>query len=416
MSATIPTSPTSRDDEPARETGLGFAARLGLFYGALFVVYGAQMPYMPVWLDWRGLSAREISIISALPLFVRLVATPAIAFAADRTGEHRRMVIAMAWISLAAVLALSQARGFQQILAASLVLGLAISSVMPLTETVAMAGVRARGLDYGRMRLWGSLTFIAISFLGGPIIDAAGPAAGGWLVAGGVVLTAGAAHMLPRPDSGAQRNGEGAAAGRRVDLGDVVRLAASAPFVLFLVASGAVQAAHATFYTFGALHWRGLGISSWWIGALWAISVVAEVGLFAWSARVVAAFGAVGLLLAGAGAAVVRWTLMAFDPPLALLVPLQVLHGLTYGAAHLGAIHFIAKAVPEHQAGTAQAFYATVTAGIGMAGAMLLSGALYATHGGRTYLAMAAIGGLGLAAALALRRAWDGGEIAQDAA
>ena len=39
--------------------------------------------------------------------------------------------------------------------------------MMPLTETIAVAGVKADGLDYGRMRLWGSLAFIGVGFLGG---------------------------------------------------------------------------------------------------------------------------------------------------------------------------------------------------------------------------------------------------------
>ena len=88
---------------------------------------------------------------------------------------------------------------------------------------------------------------------------------------------------------------------------------------------------------------------------------------------------------------------MGFDPPLALLVPLQVLHGLTFGATHLGAIHFMARAVPETQAGTAQALYASVVGGMGMGGAMLLAGPLYADFGGRAYWAMAVIAVVGLA-------------------
>ena len=48
---------------------------------------------------------------------------------------------------------------------------------MPLTETVAMTGVKAAGLDYGRMRLWGSLSFIAASVCGGWVLERAGPGA-----------------------------------------------------------------------------------------------------------------------------------------------------------------------------------------------------------------------------------------------
>ena len=46
----------------------------------------------------------------------------------------------------------------------------------------------------------------------------------------------------------------------------------------------------------------------------------------------------------------VRWLLMGFDPPLALLVLLQISHSLTYGATHIGAIHFMSRVVPDQQA------------------------------------------------------------------
>jgi len=117
------------------------------------------------------------------------------------------------------------------------------------------------------------------------------------------------------------------------------------------------------------------------------------------------------LLLAGALAGVVRWLAMAFDPPLAMLVLLQVLHGATYGATHLGAIHFISQAVPEAQAGTAQALYAAVTAGIVMGGAMALAGSLYESFAGGAYAAMAIFSMVGIVAIALLRRSWSNGPI-----
>ena len=53
-------------------------------------------------------------------------------------------------------------------------------------------------------------------------------------------------------------------------------------------------------------------------------------------------FGNLGSLLGGAGA-VLRWTAMAFDSPVALLPVLQCLHGLSFGATHLGAMHALAR-------------------------------------------------------------------------
>ena len=67
-----------------------FAARVSLLFAASSVIIGTNLPFLPVWLDWAGLAPREIAIITATPLFVRVGVTPAIAFAADRAGDHRR--------------------------------------------------------------------------------------------------------------------------------------------------------------------------------------------------------------------------------------------------------------------------------------------------------------------------------------
>ena len=334
-----------------------YGFRVSAFFAALFLIYGFHIPYLPLWLEWRGLTAGEIGLVTSVPYFLRLVVTPSVAYAADRMGNHRRVILTLAWVSLAAALALSQSPAFWTILVTSVVLAISTWSIMPLTETVAIVGVR-RGLDYGRMRLWGSLTFIAASFVGGAIVDASGRGAGIWLIVAGVAATVAAAYLLPAPSRIAaipqplatpvQEVEDGALPQPRgIDSKTVWRLAGDPLFMVFLLAIGMVMASHAMFYTFGAIAWRAGGLSSAWIGTLWAIGVIAEIALFAWSAAVVSRFGALTLLFAGCAGAVVRWAVMSFDPPLAVLIPLQVLHGLTYGAAHLGAIHFIGQAVPE---------------------------------------------------------------------
>ena len=390
----------SQDD--ADRNGLAFAVRVSALFAAFFFVAGLNVAYLPLWLDWTGLGPREIAAITAAPLFVRVAATPVIAFAADRSGDHRRFLVALAWAVLAALLVLTQARGFWAILACTLMFAVAWTTIMPLTETVAMTGVRAAGLDYGRMRLWGSLSFIAASFCGGWLVERMGAGAIVWLIVAGGALMVAAAHALKRPTGGGRP--EAASSAPRLELSGALALATSPSFLLLLAAGGAVQAAHAVLYTFSTLHWRAQGLSADWCGALWAISIAGEIGLFAFSGAAVKRIGAAQLIGLGAAAAVVRWTAMGFDPPLALLVPLQLLHSLTFGAAHLGAIHVIARTVPAAQAGTAQALYASVVGGVVMGAAMLLAGPLYANFGGRAYWAMAALGALGLVASLGLVR------------
>ena len=395
----------------AAEAARAFGAKVALFYGALFVVYGMHVPYTPVWLDGRGLSGAEISAIMAAPFFLRLLITPGIAMAADRTGRHRIMLIALAWASLAVVLMLSQAYGFWPIALLLVPLIVAFTTIMPLTETVAVSGVRHAGLDYGRMRLWGSLTFVAASFAGGFAIAHWGSGAGIWLVAIGCALTVIAAHLLPREVLTGDDPEPSRAPWWKAE--EPRMLLRQPAFVAFLLASGGVQAAHATFLTFGTLIWQKQGLSGGWIGALWAIGVFAEVALFAVSGGLVRTFGPVALLAAGAAASILRWVVMGFDPGLGILVPLQILHGVTYGASHIGAIAFISKAVPPRAAGSAQALYATVAAGLAMGLATLVAGWLYARHGGASYFAMTIIAAFALAAAVQLNKLWTGAELSE---
>ena len=380
-----------------------FSLRLSLFVAALFVLYGVQIPFFPVWLDWRGLTPAEIGAVAAAPLFLRLLIGPAAAFVADRSGDRRRAIMVAAGCGLVAVLALSQSHHLLLIAFFTAVFVVGSQTSGPIGEAIALSGVRELGADYGRMRLWGSLAFIVATFAGGALVERFGAPSVIWMMAAcsGGLLAAG--WLLPSNRMAVRAGVAAANVHRPPTLGQVAEVAGSGSFLLFVAAAGLVQSSHALFYAFGVLHWQAQGISSTTTGVLWSVGVLAEVLLFAVAGRFIEIIGPVGFILAGAVAAVVRWSAMALDPPLVLLFPLQVLHALTFGATHFGAMHYIHRAVPQEQAGTAQALFAAATGGIGMGAATLLAGALYGPLGGVSYFAMAVLGGVGLIAAVAMR-------------
>lgn len=387
----------------------GFAARLSLFYGAIFLLIGFHLPFFPVWLEWRGLSPVEIGIVLSAPLAIRIFITPVISFAADRIGDRRRVLIGLAWGALCALSLFMAADGFLAILAIAILAALFWTSIMPVTEAIAMEGVRRSGHDYGRMRLWGSLTFIAASFAGGIALQTWGAPAALWLMIAATASIAVAAHLLPLP-VGKGRLRE-ATELPQIRVKDAVSLVRSPLFLLFLAAAGLAQAAHAVYYAFGTIHWQSLGISPGVIGLLWAVGVIAEILLFMFSGRVVAALGTVNLIALAGLAGIFRWTITALSPPLLVLFPVQILHALTFGAAHLGAVHFISQAIPEKASGTAQGLYAACSAGIAMGAAILASGPLYEALGGYAYLAMAALSLVSLVCTGLLARRWRGGKL-----
>ena len=375
---------------------------------ALFLAYGVIVPYFPVWLNSRGLDPLQISTITAAPLFVRVLFTPSVGLLADRLGNYRLVIVTLAWSTLALALGLSMVGGYGPILVVGVAYLLANGTMLPLIETVAVAGVRNAGLDYGRMRLWGSITFIVANFAGGVIIEALGGGSALWLMVSATVLTIAAAHALPAP-----KVARAAAAPVRAGgwhMSSPARLLRSRLFI-------ALPRRH-RLHARGARHVLHLRRP-----ALAGAGAFGGVGRHAMGDRRHGRGGPVRLL--GARRAPLRagrahrrrrrrfrsaldgdGVRSAARP---CSCPLQLLHALTYGAAHLGAILFITRAVPHKGMGSAQAFYAVIAAGLGLGIVGLISGALYRALGGEVYFVPAVVSLIGCAAGIALLKGWNGG-------
>ncbi|MNE27449.1 putative 3-phenylpropionic acid transporter [compost metagenome] len=172
-----------------------------------------------------------------------------------------------------------------------------------------------------------------------------------------------------------------------------------------IFAVGAVQAAHAFYYGFSAIAWKAQGIPESMTGLLWAFSVVVEIAFMwvvePWRRRV--GIGPWLMLSVGAGAAVLRWTLMAFAPPLWALWPLQTLHALSFAATYLAGVQIVERLSPPDNHTAAQTLSSVVSAGVLIGLATAASGPLYDTFGLKGYLAMAGLAFTGGLAGLVLK-------------
>lgn len=364
---------------------------LGSAYGALFFALGIYMPFFPLWLTGRGLDPQEIGVALAVPLVTRLLATPVLGLLSDRLGRPKAVLTALAAATLLLVGALVFAR---TPLAIFLVLGLSAMVWNPsfqLLDAYAARQARAKRVDYGQSRLWGSTSFVLANLLGGAVIA--------WTGEGIVVAIMLAGHAtflatclalpeLPRP--------------ARDGIAHLALPRARAALAVGMLAAALIQASHATLYAFGSMNWRAQGLSLTVIGMLWATGVVAEIVLFRFGTRILRRLDPAALLAIGGAAAAGRFCLLSVDPPLLWLVPLQLLHGATFGATYLGLVELVARAVPEHRAATMQSL-AGWTVSLAMAGASALSGVLFAAYGAGTFLGSAALGCVGLGAALLSR-------------
>lgn len=358
---------------------------MAVLYASIFAFAGIQLPFMPVWLAAKGLDAREVGLVLASAMVARPIVVPVATRIADRFGWAKGPLAISAWLACMSFFAVALSDGFAAILVAYAVSALPQAVVLPLTDAYALRGLAQRNLAYGPVRLWGSVTFIAANLGGGLLLQSLGALDIIWALIAALIATAIAASLQTPLASTRAEERHAAPSGPS--------LWRSRRFVAVVIAAGLIQASHAVYYGFASLQWAANGWDGTTIGALWAIGVIAEIVLFAASGRFLTSLGPYDLLAIGAAGGVLRWGAMAFDPPTVLVPVLQCLHALTFGAAHLGAMHALARFAGQRRGATAQGDYSAVVATMSAA-AMGLSGVLVETFGSYSYLAMAAAAAL----------------------
>lgn len=330
--------------------------RLGLFIAAAFSVLGLYLPFWPAWLEERGLGSEQIGSLALAWAVTRGLASPLWAHFVDRSGHRRRWLVGIAFASTLAFVPFGfvpheAGELFPLLVALTILFAGAHAALLPLGENLLLLQARERGLDYGRMRLWGSVSFVVASTIGGRLI-ADGHESRTWiLLLGLLALGALVAPALP-PDPVREL-------GPRARM-PVASVLADRRVLAVLVGGGIVQASHAVYYVFSTLHWTAAGHSTDEIGLLWSEGVVAEALLFAAARPLVARLGPRGLLALALVGCTLRWSALALSTDLGVLFGVQWLHALTFSAAHLAVMTQLSRAVPASHSATAQSLYGTM--------------------------------------------------------
>jgi len=383
------------------------AVRFVPFFIGINLIGGVHLPFFPAWLASRGLTPESIGLLMMSMGFVRVITGPALGFVADALSRRRLAIIVLMAVAAVSYAGYAVFPGIVFVILFSLTSSAAFSAIGPLIEGITLRTAMTHRFDYGRVRSFGSAAFIVMNFSSG--IFLAQHSIDLFLV---ILISSGAFAFLmalvlpPEAETTSSTHQHGVR-------GEVWQLARQPAFIVFVCAAGMAQACHAFYYGFGTLNWKSLGYSADVIGLLWGLGVTAEIVLFTFSNRVVARLGPVRLLMIGTACGLVRWTALAFSPPLWILIPVQCLHAGTFGAAHLGAMHFIARAVPGHLVGTAQSVYSAVTIGVFMALGQYASGHLFADFGASGYLLMSLLSALALGLAWWLGRLWKGAALTE---
>ena len=377
------------------------AVRLGALHAASFVSHGVYLPFFPLWLQSKAISPTLVGLIVAIPIMVRILATAPLLSLADRSVGVRRLLLSSHAGQIVGFPLLMLTDGPVPIIVLVALIAVAQSAVIPANDLVTTIAVqRNPGLNYGRIRGFGSVAFFFTNIAAGYLV--------GWYGANAVVVALAlipllgiAATLMAVPDEGPERPVQAEAGGTQPS--------PALPGVLWLImiAAAITQGSHGALNAFASIHWRSLGVSDAVIGYFWAAGVIAEILVFMFLGRAVGRGSGVGLILAGSAAAAIRFTVMSLDPGLGLTLVLQVLHCLTFAATHIGTMAALTALSPAHARGRAQGIYGSLAA-LATAVSTIASGVIYREGGALVFAAMAPLGAVGfglMLVALRLMRA-----------
>lgn len=342
---------------------------LALSYFTYFFSYGIFLPFWSVWLKGLGLSPETIGLLLGAGLVARFLGSLLIA---PRVSDPSRLISALrilALLTLLFAIAFWMGTNVAWLMVVMVGFNLFFSPLVPLTDALANTWQKQIPLDYGRVRLWGSIAFVIGSALTGKLVSLFDYRA---ILA---MLSLGIASMLlgmllkpsVMPQGGARQ---------QETAGLSAWLALVRQSWRFLACVSLLQGAHAAYYGFSAIYWQEAGYSASAIGYLWSLGVVAEVVIFALSKKVFRRFSARDLLLLSAVCGLIRWTLMGWTTALPWLIVAQILHCGTFTVCHLAAMRYISA----RQGGEVirlQAVYSAIAMGGSIAVMTVFAGFLY---------------------------------------
>jgi len=339
--------------------------RLSGFYFFYFATLGVLVPYWGLYLKSLGFAPVAIGQLMALLMVSRIVAPVVWAWIADHRSQRMLVVRLAAFLTIVAFIGVFFDSGFWWLAGVMLLFSFFWNASLPLMEVTTINHLGVRLGSYGRVRLWGSIGFIASVIALGPVVDRFGT---WWVLPTLLALMVGIllfSLLMPEPQTRE----------RMVHPGPIWKAVIRPEVAAFLVACLLMQVSHGPYYTFYTIYLESFGYTKALIGMLWAFGVICEIVIFLLMQQVLVRLDLRQVLLASFLLAAVRWLLIGYFPQhLEVLVFAQALHAVTFGAFHATAIHMVHRFFTGRHQHRGQAIYGSFSFGIGGAVGSFYSG------------------------------------------
>ena len=369
--------------------------RLSNLYFWFFALLGGMLPYWSLYLEGRGFSYLQIASLMATIQLTKIVAPSVWGHLGDRTGQRVRLVRFGTISGSLCFAGVFLEPGFTGLLLVMLAFTFFWNAVLPLYEVITLQVLGSQRSQYGKIRVWGSVGFVAAVALIGVLLEWVDIRYLPMLLGPLFVGIAVSAWLLPV---------EKIVRKQKSPRGSLKAILSHPAVIAFFVMNFLLQVAHGSYYTFFSIHLQLHDYGKLAIGLLWSLGVIAEIVLFMVMHRLGARFSVRHIVLGALLLSLLRWLLIAeMASVLPVLIFAQLLHAASYGALHAVSVQYIQGFFGRDHHGQGQALYSGLTFGAG--GALGAWGAGFLVDGIDT---SAAFLGSAVVTALAFATAWRG--------
>ncbi len=341
--------------------------RLSGFYFFYFASLGVLIPYWSLYLKSLGYNSIAIGGLVAILPATKLIAPYIWGWLADHT---RRSMLIIRLACLLALLSFLLVFVSQQLLwlsFAMLLFSFFWNATLPQFEAMTLNHLGDDTHHYSVIRLWGSLGFIVIVVLVGDLLESYDADIIPWVVLITFAVISLSSFIVPEKLNKPHAD--------HAPIWSVIKQ----PKVLaFLAVCFLMLCSHGPYYTFYTIYLQELGYSSYMIGVLWAVGVLAEVIIFLLMHRLLPVFGVRKLLIFTLLLTTVRWLIIGFFAiDLSMLFIAQLIHAFSFGVFHSVGISLVHDYFTGSHQGRGQALYSSVSFGAGLAVGSMVSGLLW---------------------------------------
>ena len=349
-------------------------------YFIYFGILGIFLPYFNLYCYHLGFTGLQIGIVSALRSLAMVLFPLIWGSLADRFQIRKPIYILCTFLSTSIWSLYLFFADFWPMLVITVFYGIFYAPIISFLEAATMDVLGKEKKSYGLIRVWGSISFIAMVLVLGKIIDLYSVDIILILILAGSLVLAAISILVPaiktRPHD-LLAPGAGSLLEKRV--------------IIFLFCGFLMLVSHGAYYGFFSIHLENLGYGSTFIGIAWALASTAEILVMIKSDKIFSRFSLENVLFFSFLVAAVRWMILFFAESAAVILLSQILHAATYGTFHMASILYIDRLAPEQIKTLGQSVNNALTYGLGLMAGFFINGYVYGITGSFPLFLMSAL-------------------------